>query len=227
MARTRDKGKAIALRLKGYSYSQIKEELGLSKSTLSGWLANYPLTPARIRELRDRNPRRIENFINTMRHKREQKFLIALEKAQKDIGLLNKRDLFIGGFFLYWGEGGKTNMGSLSLGNTDPSMLKVFIKWLEMLGISKADLKIKLHLYKDMDINKEVCFWQQELRVGKHQFKKPYIKDSVLSGLTYKYGFGHGTCNIIVHRTEPTRYILMGMRYIATVLTRELESLHL
>ena len=108
MARKQDKDKAIGLRLKGYSYSQIKEELGVSKSTLSVWLDKYPLSPERIRELRDRNPQRIESYINTMRKKREQKFLIALEKARRDIGKLTKRDLFIGGFFLYWAEGGKT-----------------------------------------------------------------------------------------------------------------------
>ncbi|HEY4506314.1 MAG TPA: helix-turn-helix domain-containing protein [Candidatus Paceibacterota bacterium] len=219
MARKKDKDRALGLRSKGYSYSQIKKEIGVSKSTLSGWLSNHPLSPNRIKELRDWNPRRIENFINTMRYKREQKFLVALEKAKSDIGLLSKRDLFIGGFFLYWAEGGKTKMGSLSLGNTDPSMLKVFIKWLGLLGISKSNIKVKLHLYRDMNINREISFWQKELGVDRHQFIKPYIKDSLLSGLTYKNGFGHGTCNIVVDRTEPTRYILMGVRYIVKVLT--------
>ena len=221
MARKNDRDKALTLRLKGYSYSQIKRELGVSKSTLSGWLANHPLSPDRIKELRDWNPRRIENFINTMRHKREQKLLLAFDKVKKDIGVLSQRDLFVGGFFLYWAEGGKTKTGSLSLGNTDPSMLKVFIKWLELLGISKKDLKIKLHLYKDMDIKKEISFWQKELGVENRQFKKPYIKDSLLSGLTYKNGFGHGTCNVVVDRTDPTRYILMGIRYIVRVLIGE------
>ncbi|MDO8569637.1 MAG: helix-turn-helix domain-containing protein [bacterium] len=219
MARKIDRDKALSLRLKGYSYSQIKKEIGISKSTLSGWLSNYPLSSDRIKELRDWNPRRIENFINTMRNKREQKFLVALEKAQKDINFLSERDLFIGGFFLYWAEGGKTKMGSLSLGNTDPSMLKVFIKWLGLLGISKNNVKVKLHLYRDMNINREISFWQKELGVEKCQFIKPYIKDSLLSGLTYKSGFGHGTCNIVVDRTEPTRYVLMGVRYIVKVLT--------
>ena len=144
MARKQDKDKAIGLRLKGYSYSQIKEELGVSKSTLSVWLDKYPLSPERIRELRDRNPQRIESYINTMRKKREQKFLIALEKARRDIGKLTKRDLFIGGFFLYWAEGGKTKNGALCLANTDPDMLKVFVKWLELLDIPRRDLIINL-----------------------------------------------------------------------------------
>ncbi len=106
-------------------------------------------------------------------------------------------------------------------------MLKVFIKWLGLLGISRNDVKVKLHLYKDMNISREVNFWQRELGVNRRQFIRPYIKDSLLSGLTYKSGFGHGTCNIVVDRTDPTRYILMGVRYIVMVLTGKLGKLRL
>ncbi len=40
MAKFKDKQKAIKLRLMGYSYSQIKKEFTLSKSTLSNWFKN-------------------------------------------------------------------------------------------------------------------------------------------------------------------------------------------
>jgi hypothetical protein len=36
MARREDKEEAIRLRQKGYSYSQIKGKIGVSKSTLNG-----------------------------------------------------------------------------------------------------------------------------------------------------------------------------------------------
>jgi len=138
-----------------------------------------------------------------------------------DIKNINDRELFIAGFFLYWAEGGKTNTGSPCLTNTDPKMLKVYIKWLNVLGVSKSDLRIKLHLYRDMNIEKEISFWTQELGVKKSQFRKSYIKDSTHSKLNYKNGFGHGTCNVIVDNTELMRYILMGIRYIIEVLAGE------
>lgn len=59
MARKLDKQRAILLRKRGYSYSQIKNKLGISKSTLSGWLYDIPLSEKRIRELRDLSPQRI------------------------------------------------------------------------------------------------------------------------------------------------------------------------
>ena len=51
MARVKDRQRALELRLQGRSYSQIKKELGVSKSTLSEWLRQYPLTQERIRQL--------------------------------------------------------------------------------------------------------------------------------------------------------------------------------
>lgn len=220
--------KAIKLRLKGYSYSQIKDELGISKGTLSGWLSEYPLSVERIKELRDKNPRRIENYINTMRRKREQKVLDALRRVSNDIGLISRRDLFLGGFFLYWAEGGKTKQNSLSLSNSDPSMIRVFILWLQLIGVPKEKIKVKLHLYKDMNVSTEINFWQKTLGVQKTQFAKPYIKNSSTYDLTYKNGFGHGTCNVVFDNTLMARYILMGVRYVATTLIEEkVTKLHL
>jgi hypothetical protein len=218
MARYKEKSKAIALRKKGYSYSQIKKELGIGKGTLSAWLADYPLSDKRIRELRDNNPQRIEKYIKTMRKKREVKFSIEFEKAKKEIGKITERELFIAGFFLYWAEGGKTRRNALTFSNTDPSMLRVYIKWLKLIGVPKDKLKVRLHLYKDMDVNKEVLFWHKELELPKSQFKNAWIKNSRMTDLTYKNNFGHGTCNVILYHTVTTVYTLMGIKFIGTVL---------
>ncbi len=217
MARYKEKSQAIALRKKGYSYSQIKEKLGIGKGTLSEWLRDYPLSEKRIQELKDNNPRRIEKYINTMRKKREEKFSIAFEKVKKDVGNISDRELFIAGFFLYWAEGGKTTHNNITLTNTDPSMLKVYLSWLKLLGISKDKLKIKLHLYKDMDENKEISFWSRELGIEKSKFHKTWIKNSKMTDLTYKNNFGHGTCNIILNNTIMATYVLMGIKFVANV----------
>jgi len=51
MARIQDREKAIALRKQEMSYSQIKKVLGVSKSTLSYWLKDFPLSKERVEEL--------------------------------------------------------------------------------------------------------------------------------------------------------------------------------
>ena len=88
------KEKAIKMRLQGMSYSQIREKLKVSKSTLSTWLEKYPLSKEKIRELRDWNPQRIENCRNTKLKKRQKKLEDVYNMISLEIGTLSKRDLF-------------------------------------------------------------------------------------------------------------------------------------
>jgi transcriptional regulator with XRE-family HTH domain len=215
MARKLDKQKAIKLRQKGLSYSQIKEKLGINKSTLSGWLYDMPLSEERIKELRDFSPQRIERYRNTMRVKKENRLENVYKKVSKDIGVFSKREIFLLGLFLYWGEGTKRSNCSVVLTNTNPAMIKFFIKWLELFGVKKKDLKIRLHLYSDMDIDQGIDFWVKELKIPRNQFQKPYIKKTLLTSITYKNGFGKGTCCVIFENRDLWEYIKMGLKYIS------------
>ncbi len=217
MARKKDKQKALAMRKKGMSYSQIKEKIDVSKSTLSGWLYNIPLSEKRIRELRDNSPIRIEHYRNTMRAKKDIRLEEVYRKVSKDIGNISKRDLFLAGLFLYWGEGTKASNCSVVLTNTNPAMLKFFIKWLKLFGIKNKDLKIKLHLYSDMNIKESLDFWSKELRIPISQFRKSYIKKTSLKSITYKNGFGKGTCCVMFENRDLWEYIIMGMKYISEI----------
>ena len=216
MARIIDKNKAIELRKKGMSYSQIKAKLGISKSTLSGWLFDMPLSEKRIRELRDFSPMRIERYRNTMKDKREARWNLVYKKVATDIGKLTKREFFLAGLFLYWAEGGKTERFSMTFSNTDPSMVSFFVKWAEKcLDIKKEDMHLKLHLYKDMNIDEYLDFWSKKLNISRKFFEKSYIKNSRLVDLTYKNGFGKGTCNVRVHRRDKIEYIIQSLKYLS------------
>jgi len=214
MPRLKDKSKAIELRKEGMSYSQIKNFLGISKSTLSGWLHDMPLSEKRMRELRDFSPMRIERCRNTKMKKREARLKLVYKKVSKDIGKLSKREFFLAGLFLYWAEGGKTKSCTTVLINTNPNMIKFFLKWLKNLGVDKNKLKISLHLYSDMDINKQIKYWSQLLDIDKSQFRKPYIKKSKLTDITYRNGFGQGTCCLIYDNRDLSEYIMQGLKYI-------------
>lgn len=206
---------AIKLRKQGKSYSQIKEKLNVSKSSLSLWLRNYPLSEERIRELRDWNEQRIEKFRNTMKKKRETRLNILLEKLRKHILPLSEKELFIAGLMLYWGEGAKTTPFVASLSNTNPEIVKFFLYWLdEIMKFPKNKIVVRLHLYRDMNINEEINYWSRALNVSVNQFKSPYIKKTTFKGLTYK-SFGHGTCNIIVYGRDIIEKIMCGIKAIS------------
>lgn len=210
-----DRLKAIKLREKGMSYGQIKTKLGIGKGTLSVWLRDMPLSESRISELRDFNPMRIERYRNTMRKKRETRWGFVYDQVAKDIGVLSKRDVFIAGLFLYWGEGGKTDRYSITFTNTDPDMVSFFIKWAEeCFDIKRGTFSVRLHLYKDMDIDQYRKFWSKYLQIPQRNFNKPHVKDSSLTGLTYKNGFGKGTCNVRVSNRDITEYVTQALKYL-------------
>jgi hypothetical protein len=215
MTKILDKRKALELRRLGKSYGQIRQELGLSKSTLSVWLRKYPLAQEQIRLLNGSNQARIEKYRQTMRLKREKRLKKHYKKVKKMLLPFSKRELFIAGLFLYWGEGGKTERGAVTISNTDPAVLKFSLLWMEQaLDIPKEEIKVLLHLYNDMVIEQEKEFWSKILHIPRSQFVKPYIKKSKRADLDEK-GFGHGTCNLRVYNTVIKERISMGIKAVA------------
>ncbi len=216
MARLKDREKALELRKEGMSYSQIKKILKVSKSTLSLWLRDYPLSKQRIRELRDWNEQKIEKYRETMRRKREKR-LWAVYKIQKGLILpLNKRELFFAGLFLYWGEGAKNSRDSLSISNSNPSVIKFFIYWLnKILGVPKKKMRAYLQIYNDMNMNNELGYWSKMLQIPLTQFSRPYIKKTSSTRINHKGGFGHGTCNLRINNVSLAEKVFMSLKVIS------------
>ena len=164
--------KALELRLKKeLSYGEIRKRLGVSKSTLSYWLKDFPLADKRILELRrlgwQKGEVARERFRNTMRKKREEKERQAYDKYSTILSGVSKEALFVAGLMLYQGEGNKRDPYRIVLANTDSKLIIFFIKWLEQfLGVTKKYLKTQLHLYDNMNIPEEINFWKSELKTN-------------------------------------------------------------
>ena len=216
MAKRLEKEKAIALRLQGQSYSQIKAELGVSKSTLSLWLREYPLFEYQIKKLFDDKHQWIERIRNTKALKKQKRRSLVLDRVSKDINTLSSREFFLAGLFLYWGEGGKTQETTTCLTNTNPAALIFFIRWLLSMGIEKDKIKIRLQIYKDMNKEKIINFWSNILDIPRNQFNNPQVKKTNQSELTYKSGFGNGTCTVAYYDRDLSEYVLSGLAYIAS-----------
>jgi len=213
MVKLSEKIKVLTLRKEGKSYSQIRSVVKVSKSTLSRWLENYPLSKARIRTLQALSEQRIEHFRKTMATKRELRLRKVYEEEKKKWSPLSKRELFLAGLFLYWGEGTKTNKGELVISNTDPKVIMFSLYWfIKILGVPKNKIKILVHLYSDMNIRKELLFWSKLTKISLSQFRKPYIKKTDSKSVNYKGAFSHGTCNIRVADTRLLEKVLMTIK---------------
>ena len=142
MAKYKDREIALALRVQGLSYSQIKETLKVSKSTLSLWLRDHPLSRERVNELRAHSEKRIERFRETMRRKREKR-LAEVYEVQKSLLLpVTAKELLVAGLFLYIGEGSKTNRAETAFANTNPLVIRFFIRFRPASLFNSANISL-------------------------------------------------------------------------------------
>ncbi|MBI2065317.1 MAG: hypothetical protein HYT62_04665 [Candidatus Yanofskybacteria bacterium] len=213
MARIVDRRKAIELRLAGNSYSYIKGRLNVSKGTLSDWLKDVELSDLQLEKIKkDSLEKRVENYIKTAKLRREKIFATIYLHQKNKLLPLSTRDLLIAGLFLYLGEGAKSNRSRIQITNTDPSIIKFSIFWMtKILNIEIEKLRVQLHLYNNMDIEKELNFWQNSTRLKKDQFIKPYIKTTSSLKIDHP-SFGHGTCNLYACDTNLKHNILAGIK---------------
>lgn len=115
---------------------------------------------------------------------------------------LEDAKLFGLGVGLYWGEGSKKSKNQVRLGNTDPALIKIFIKFLHRCcGVSKAKLKFGLQIFSDIKPNHAIVFWQNQLGVGRKQFMKPTITPARSIG-TYREKTKYGVMTVYFNNTK-------------------------
>lgn len=222
MAKTLERRRVIELRKQGKSYSEIKQIVPVSKSSLSLWLHNIPLDEEKIQRINGLKERAIERFRESMRMKREARLDEYYKTQYQNWNNFTERELLIAGMFLYWGEGGKAGRGTVTINNTDPAVVKFALYWiLSGLKVAKDKIRVQLHLYSDMNIEMEMNYWSDQLKISRNQFNKPYIKESRKIDIDQK-GFGRGTCCLIVGSTFIKENILMSIKAIGDIYGKKL-----
>jgi hypothetical protein len=110
--------------------------------------------------------------------------------------------LFGFGLGLYWGEGTKANKHSVRLGNTDPDLIAVFIKFLEeIFCVRRSDMKFGLQIFSDMTEEETLDFWTKTLTIKKSQFYKTTITPYRSIG-TYRQKTKYGVVTVYYHNKK-------------------------
>lgn len=209
---------AVKLRKeKNLSYGDIKKRLGVPRSTLSYWLKEMPLSEERILELKrvgyKNSETGREKYRNTMRLKREAEDKKVYQYYFQKLADVSRDTLFVAGLMLYLGEGDKKNNTRIVLANTDFGIIKFFMKWLkQFMKVEKYKIKVQLHLYEDMDIEKETKMWQNELEIADSQFYKSSIRKLKKASFSYSDSPRHGTCSLYVLGVEKKRHLSMAIK---------------
>lgn len=194
------KKEAIELRKSGLSYSKISSNLGVPKGTLSGWFRNETWSKE-VRKTLSQNSNQYQmGLINKARKQSlEQKENRVIDEA---LTMFNERQLdplFIAGLCLYWGEGDKRTRHQVRITNTDPGIIRLFLRFLNVYSnILQERVWIALIIYKDLDIETCETFWQKETGLTASHFQKTIT----IAGKGTERRSPHGICILGISSTE-------------------------
>lgn len=166
--------KVIKLRKEGFSYTEIRKETGVAKSTINNWLALAGLTLSK-EHLAIQEKKRIENHVlgtiasKITRGKRKDEDIQGFINIQK----VNFDDaLFVAGIMLYEAEGTKSSSNGFS--NSDFRLINLYIKFLEKyFGLSEdrnMSFRLYIHEVRKNDLERIKRFWSNKLSVDINKF---------------------------------------------------------
>jgi hypothetical protein len=185
-SRVQDKIKAITLRMEGYSYKEIIEQVPVSKGLLSSWLKYIRLNPdqekALLDKIKERSNEGRARAVETNRAKRLEREGLAVNEAKKLYIQFSTDPMFIAGISLYWAEGSKRT-GSFQFMNSDPEMIKFMVFWMQKyLGVKKEDIFLRLNTHADFKEENYEVFWSEYTGIPLGQFKKTTYKPNEKHG---------------------------------------------
>lgn len=141
----------IFLRKKGCTLSEIRKLVPKGKGTISKYIQG--VIPYKKFQLT------LEAKQNGFKSKQKSKieWAYADKIVSEKIGMITERDFILMAGMLYWGEGNKKY--ELNIINSDPDLIRIFIKGLLALGVPIERIKISLRLYGDLDEEKAIEYW--------------------------------------------------------------------
>lgn len=178
-----EKEKVIKLRKEGKTYSEILKIIPVAKSSVSLWLRDVGLSKVQKQRI---TVKKLAAALRGGKARKEQRIAFTRKiwsVAEKEVGKITDREFWLIGIILYWGEGSKEkdyHPGSgIEFTNSDPHMLKLFIKWLfEFFNLKLADIDVEIYIhqiYLDRII-KIRQYWSKVLKFPLEKFQKVYFK---------------------------------------------------
>lgn len=183
MPKIQEKQKAILLRKKGFSYNEILREIPVAKSTLSLWLRAVGLSLPQKQKISQKRKDAQAKGAKARHNQRIFSQDKIYSEAEKEIGMLSKRELWLVGIALYWAEGSKEKEYSPGIGvcfnNSDARMVRIFILWLKICcGISEDQLDVSIYVHESSShkVSEIKKYWSQYTDLPIEKFKKVYLK---------------------------------------------------
>ncbi len=133
------------------SVAKVANELNVSEGAVNWWINKHGIIK--------------RNKVDAAYVQHNKSFHISTINSLEDMFLMGL------GLGLYWGEGNKTSPYSLRLGNTDPIMIKIFVKFLiNICGVNSNEIKYGLQIFNDASPKTCLQYWMKELNCERTKF---------------------------------------------------------
>jgi len=185
-----------ALRRLGWSYGEIRDLVPVPKGTLSNWCRDILLSADQVTAIKDRTGSQVGVPRDTQ-HGRRREVEQIRASATAEVPALIDDPLWVAGTMLYWGEGAKRHR-HLSMTNSDPELLRIFIAWVRAYLQPDAVFVLSLHLHEGNDESAAKDHWASVLDLPGAQFWTTYMKPRGTG--QRRNHLTHGICRVFTRR---------------------------
>ncbi|HVE99100.1 MAG TPA: hypothetical protein VNA12_07960 [Mycobacteriales bacterium] len=174
------RAEAERLRRSGFSYGDISATLGVSTSTLHGWLATVELTPAAQAVLYATRAAKLTGGAAGAHRAAVARDARFRDDASAWLGALSPRELRLVGAITYWCEGSKSKPWRTSRDvhfiNSDPQLIQLFIAFLREMGVGRERMTFRVSIHETADVTAAVAYWAELVGVPVADFRRTTLK---------------------------------------------------
>ncbi|MFM9371642.1 helix-turn-helix domain-containing protein [Streptomyces sp. Da 82-17] len=193
------RARARELRLQGWTYNRIQEELGCSKSSISLWVRDLP-RPEGARSLEEASALSKRAWEEKLQIRDEERSRIKREAAAQ-IGEMTDRELFMTGVALYWAEGSKDKSHqrreSLQFINSDPDVITLYLAWLDLLDVPRERVRFRVSIHESADVERAEQFWADLAGIDVGELQRTTLKKHNPKTNRKNTGDGYHGCLVI------------------------------
>ena len=179
----KERERAIELRTQGLTYSEIRKEVHVAKSSLSLWLGDVGLSQKQTQRITDK--KRAAQRRGAAARRTERLDRTATIHTQSTIRMKKylTDPLFLIGVALYWAEGSKQKEWNVSqpvaFSNMDVRTHQIMLLWVEKyLAVQREKLTYQLTIHATADVPHAVSYWKSHLALSAVRFKT-YNKNNI------------------------------------------------
>ena len=178
--KAKERACARDLRRDGWSVREITKRLGCSKSSISHWVQDIPLTPEQVNRLESNQARGRALAANHPngpkavwgRIRRE---LIVAAKAEIPT-TCSLEVLRVIGTALYWAEGFKRTRSVANFSNSDPAMIALMMRFFrDVCHVQEQKFRGVVNIHPHLDADRAKEFWSRVSGIPLSQFHKTQI----------------------------------------------------